>query len=106
MRDNQIYIKHILDAIAEIEGYVRGFNLESFSENNMVRDAVVRQLEIIGEAAKQIDQATKESYPDVPWTQVVGMRNRLIHEYFNIDLENVWNVVMKDLPELKVKLNN
>lgn len=70
----------------------------------LIQDAICRRLEIIGEAASKIDDEFKEKYPDVPWHKIVGMRNLLIHEYFHVDLDQVWNTIQKSIPELKEQI--
>ena len=99
--NDSVYFNHILDAINQTEEYLKDLDKESFMEYPLARDGVIRQLEIIGEAAKNISDTTKELAPDVPWVEIVGMRNKLIHEYFGVDLDAVWETVQKDLPPLK-----
>ncbi len=102
-RDN-IYIHHILDAIAKIAEYTTGMTEDIFLANSVVGDATLRQLEIIGEAARHISQEGCARFPRVPWTKIIGLRNRLIHEYFNVDWRIVWQAVIADLPALKTDL--
>ena len=101
MKDDQVYIEHILEAIERIEDYTNDLSDSDFLENNMVQDAVMRQIEIIGEAAKMVSQETKQDYSEIPWTDVAGMRDNLIHKYFGVDMEQVLNTVKKDIPEMK-----
>lgn len=100
-RDPSLYIEDILQAIASIEKYIDKIKKDNFYANELVQDGVIRKLEIIGEAVKQIPKNIKEQYPKMPWKKIAGMRNRLSHEYFGIILERVWNVTKKDLPKLK-----
>lgn len=72
--------------------------------NNLVQDAVIRQIEIIGEATKQLSKTIKEKYPEIPWKDIAGMRDKLIHDYLGVDLNAVWKTVEKDIPFLKNKL--
>jgi uncharacterized protein with HEPN domain len=102
-RDN-IYIRHILDAIAKIAEYTTGMTEDIFLANPVVGDATLRQLEIIGEAARHISQEEYTRFPQVPWTKIVGLRNRLIHEYFSVDWHIVWQAIIVDLPSLKANL--
>jgi len=89
-RPYKLYISDMLDAIDRIEDYISGLDYDDFIQNNMVRDAVLRNLEVIGEAAKNIPDELKEEYSDIPWRRIVGLRNIVIHEYFGVDLENIW----------------
>ena len=104
MKDNLIYLRHTLEAIDKISEYLKDFDLEKFSANDMVFDAVVRELEIIGEAANKISGEFQEAHQEIPWRQMTGIRNTLIHEYFNIDQKIIWDTCQKDLPELKEKI--
>jgi len=100
--DDTVYLRHILDAIAQIENYCDGIDENRFKTANIVQDAVVRQLEIIGEAAKRLPPATKGKSPKIPWSDIAGMRDKLIHDYFGVDMDKVWLTIAQDLPSLKV----
>ncbi|MFA5863433.1 MAG: DUF86 domain-containing protein [Phycisphaerae bacterium] len=91
----------ILDAIAAIDGYVEGMKYADFLADRKTRDAVVRNIEVIGEAARSLPARFKEKYSDVPWTEIVGMRNVVVHHYFGILSDVVWNIVKQELPELE-----
>ncbi|WP_298685129.1 DUF86 domain-containing protein [uncultured Methanomethylovorans sp.] len=93
MKHDAILLDHILDAINQIEEYTNGIDREEFLETRMVQDAVVRQLEILGEAAKAIPENIKSLVPDLPWSRIAGMRDRLIHAYFIVDYNLVWDTV-------------
>jgi uncharacterized protein with HEPN domain len=97
MKSHQTLAKHILDSINSIEQYTFQITKEEFFSNFMIQDAVVRNLEIIGEASKNIPQDIKDNFPTIPWRDINAMRNKLIHEYFRVDTETVWNVVQLDL---------
>ena len=100
-RDVRLFLHDMLEAIEKIERYTAGLGFEEFEANDMVVDAVVRNLEIIGEAAKHIPQDLRNRYGEVDWRRVVGFRNIVIHEYFDVDLEIVWTIATSQLPKLK-----
>lgn len=104
MKDDALFLRHILDAIELIDEYVKGVTRPWFVQNRMLRDAVMRQLEIIGEAARNVSGELREAHPDIEWGQIIGMRNRLIHAYFQVDIELVWEIVTTDLPLLKMQI--
>ncbi len=97
-------LTHILDAIDEIQRYTENVELKSFLENSMMRFACVKQIEIIGEAANYITSETKALLSDLEWKQIIGMRHILVHEYFGVDFDLVWQVIIDDLPQLKEKV--
>ncbi len=103
MEHDKVYIQHILDAIGAIEKYTDEVSAEKFldGENRMMQDAVIRELEIVGEAVKRLSDNLKEDTLDVPWRDIGDMRNVLIHEYFGVDLEIVWETLQSDIPQLK-----
>jgi uncharacterized protein with HEPN domain len=92
---------HIQDAITEIESYIASADLPVFLSNSMMRFASIKQIEIIGEAANYITEETKQQFSDVQWQQITGMRNILVHEYFGVDANLVWQVIINDIPALK-----
>ena len=100
-REYADYIQDILDAIDSIENFVKDVSLDNFKEDRKTHFAVIRAFEIIGEAANNAYNGLKDKYPQIPWRQMVTMRNKIIHEYFGVDLESVWNTIEQDLPELK-----
>ena len=106
MKHEAILLDHILDAINQIEEYTNGIDREEFLETRMVQDAVVRQLEIIGEATKNLSSNVTESYPQIPWKEIAGMRDKLIHVYFGVDLDEVWNTAKRDIHDLKSVLKS
>lgn len=104
-RDETVYVKHILDAIARIERYLAGISYDLFSEDTLIQDGVIRQLEIIGEASKRLSDDTKASYDDIPWKDIAGMRDKLIHDYLGTDIKAVWETATQDIPFLKSSLS-
>ncbi|MCD6448592.1 MAG: DUF86 domain-containing protein [Thermoplasmata archaeon] len=103
-RDYRLFIKDIIDAIERIEEFVAGMNFEEFENDDKTVSAVVRKLEIIGEATKNIPDEIKEKYPKLPWKEMAKIRDKLIHGYFSVDFEIVWKVIKEELPELKPKI--
>ena len=101
MKGDQAYLRHILDSIARIESYTAA-GYELFMSTTHWQDAVIRQLEIIGEASKRLSSGLRESHPEVPWRRICGLRDVLIHDYMGVDLEVVWGIVQQRIPELKV----
>lgn len=103
-RDPEILINDIKDSIAKIEEYVAGADKELFSKDYKSQDAVLKRIEIIGEAAKNLPPDFRNSVSEIPWKQVAGMRDILVHDYFGVDVNKVWNVVKNDIPDLKQKI--
>lgn len=94
------YLNDILEDISDIKEFTSGMTRESFSRDKKTIKAVVRSLEVIGEAANKIPQNIRDSYPEIPWLEIIAMRNRLIHEYFGIDLDIIWQTIEEDLDPL------
>ncbi len=103
-KDPKVFLKHILESIDLAQNNVKDINFEQFSENISTQDAVVRRLEIIGEAVKNLPDKLKDIYPEIPWIKIVGMRNKLIHEYFGVDVDLVWSIVKDYLPPFKKQI--
>ena len=104
LRDYKAYLKDILEAIDRIESYITNFTFDDFSESRLYQDAIVRNLEIIGEAVKRLPEKIIDKYPEIEWKKIAGLRDILIHAYFGIDTEIVWDVVKNKIPELKVQI--
>lgn len=104
-RDVNLYLKDILNAIDSIEKFIEGINFEDFVKDDKTSSAVIRKFEIIGEASKNIPSNLKKKYPDIPWKEMSGFRDKLIHFYFGIKYELVWETIKLKLPTLKIRLN-
>ena len=100
-REYKAYLRDILEAIDKIERYTENMNFEDFSNNELIQDGVIRNLEIIGEAVKNLPDDIKKDYPEVEWRKIAGLRDILIHAYFGVDLEVIWDIVKNKVPELK-----
>ncbi len=103
-KDDSVYLRHILDAIEKIKEYLQKINESEFSQNSLVQDAVIRQLGIIGEAVKRLSPELRKIHKDFPWKDIAGMRDKLIHDYFGVDLEAVWLTSVRDIVELEKKV--
>ena len=103
-KDNTIYLSHILESIKNIETYTKGFDISRFKNSRIRQDAVFRNLEIVGEAVKNIDARFKIKHTQVDWRKIAGLRDKLIHEYFGVDVERVWQIIKKDIPKLKKEI--
>jgi uncharacterized protein with HEPN domain len=100
-KDDTVFLRHILDAINWIEEYTRDMDYEGFRSAHLVQDGVIRQLEIIGEATRNLSKEFRDNYADIPWKDIAGMRDKLIHQYFGVDIAAVWDTVKADIPDLK-----
>ena len=100
-RDDSVYLRHVIDASERIAEYLDGVNLVQFEKNHLLQDGVIRQLEIVGEAIKRVSKDLRTAYPEVPWQDIAGMRDKLIHDYFGVDIETVWLTAHDDISILK-----
>ena len=102
------YLQHILEAIDRATSYVKGMDLTSFEGDTRTQDAVIRSIEIIGEAANKARVADPDfaaRHPNVPWDVMYGMRNRIVHDYFEVDLQVIWQTIQRDLPVLRQQID-
>lgn len=104
-RDYKVYLEDILEAISKISRYTVGQSQEAFSGDERTLDAVVRNLEIIGEAIKKAPGEIRSKHPEVEWKRIAGLRDILIHEYFGIDVDTIWDIVQNKLPVLEKQIN-
>lgn len=104
MKEDKVYLLHIRDSIENIEKFVGDFDYEKFLKNELAQSASIRQIEIIGEAVKKLSFNLKKQYTEIPWRDIAGMRDKLIHDYFGVDAKRVWKTIKRDLPELKKKI--
>lgn len=104
LRD-QDYLAHIREAICKIERFTKGKTERDFLSDDLLQDAVIRNLEVIGEAVTKLSPDLKGRHPDVPWGEIAGMRNRLVHAYMTVNLEIVWNTVQKVLPVFLARIS-
>ncbi len=105
-KDPIIFLEHIIECIGNIESFMKDVSKDYLFANVEKQSAVIRQLEIIGEAVKNIPLSIRKKYPRIPWTEIAGMRDKLMHHYFGVDLNTVWKVIKDDLPHLKREIQN
>src|SRR3989338_3764590 len=99
-----IFIEHILDSIERIESYTKSLTKEKLTKNVKIQDAIIRRIEVIGEAAKNLPRDFRNKYPAIEWSDIIRTRDKITHHYFGVDLDIVWDIVKKNLPDLKEKI--
>jgi len=105
MKNNLIFLEHILESIKDLEEFTENIDKQALLKNKEKQRAVVRQIEVIGEAAKNLSNDFKKKYSSVPWKEIIGTRDKLIHHYFGVDFEILWKVVERDIPNLKQEID-
>ena len=103
---DRVRLNHIFDAIIEVESYLVNADFDTFLNNSMMRFACIKQMEIIGEASDHISEEIKTQFSEIEWSQIKGMRNVFVHEYFGVDSKLVWEIIKDDLPDLKHKVQS
>jgi len=98
---NNLFLNHILDSCAHIIEFTKNVDFETFKKTRLIQSAVIRELEIIGEATKNLTDDLRKTFKGIPWLKIAGMRDKLIHGYFIVDLKELWNTVKKDISTLK-----
>ena len=104
-KDDSVYIDHILGCIKKIYVYTSGIDFDAFNKNELLQDAVIRNIEIIGEASKKISTKLKQVNNEIPWKEIAGMRDKLIHDYMGVDTGVVWKTVNEDIPYLEMMIS-
>jgi uncharacterized protein with HEPN domain len=103
-RDDRVFLSHIHDAIGRIASYLQDASEAQFMSTPLIQDAVIRQIQIIGEAAKKLSLTYVEARPSIPWKDIAGMRDKLVHDYMGVDLSAVWDTATRDIPNLQAEL--
>ncbi|MDH7606652.1 MAG: DUF86 domain-containing protein [Candidatus Bathyarchaeota archaeon] len=100
-RDYRNYLQDIIESINDIEDFTKNMSFEDFARDKKTINAVIRSLEVIGEAAKSVPKSFRDKYPSIPWRKMAGMRDKMIHEYFGVDVRILWETIKRDIPPLK-----
>lgn len=105
-RNYRDYLKDIIDSINDIEAFIENMSFEDFAKDRKTINAVIRSLEVIGEATKNIPKSIRDKYPSIPWRKMAGIRDKMTHEYFGVDIKILWKTIKKDIPPLKPLIQN
>ncbi len=103
-KDDLVFIEHILESIEAIQEFSKGMDLDELSSNRLKQSAIVREIEIIGEAAKNVSKEIKDKYKEIPWKEIIGTRDKIIHHYFGVDLEVILDIIKEGIPKLKKQI--
>jgi uncharacterized protein with HEPN domain len=106
MRDDLVYLMHIRDSLREVRQFIADESYESFLENRMMQNAVMRSFEVVGEAARRVSPEFRGAHPEVPWRLLGDFRNKLIHDYFGLDLDVIWKTATEDAPGLRAQIES
>jgi uncharacterized protein with HEPN domain len=104
MKDDMAFIEHVLDSIMAIEEFSKNINKEKLMSDRLRQSAIVREIEVIGEAVKNISENLKNKHPEIEWKEIAGTRDKMIHHYFGVDLNIIWDIIKINLPDLKNKV--
>lgn len=105
-RDDNVILQDIKEAINRIISYTLKMDYEEFRQDHKTQDAVIRNIEILGEATKLLSNETKSKYPDIPWKEIAGTRDRLIHDYFGVNIDIIWDIAKNEIQSLSLKLKD
>lgn len=105
-RDFRDYLQDIIDSINDLQFFIKSMGFESFIKDRKTINAVIRSIEVIGEATKRIPKSIRDKTPSIPWRKMAGMRDKMIHEYFGVDMGILWKTIKEDIPSLKYQIQN
>lgn len=103
-KDNKLYLGHVIESCKKISGFIKSHDAKEFFQDGILQDAVMYQLSVIGEALKNTTQEFKDNHEEIPWSKIIGMRNIVLHDYDRVNIQIVWNTIIKDIPELKKQI--